>query len=418
MKNRYISILTALIIAVTSISINGKAFAYNEFYSSNDILFYDENACSTSSPPSNITTSSSGYSRLKEAVKTYGQSAMNMQREYGSPWEIVLAQMQKESGTGTAGIAVSGATNNWLGITGEGDAGSWTSSTGRKWAKYTTVEASVKDWAGPRVLRNGYYDTAFSSLDPSNYNLDTFLTEMLSHYAPNSDGNNESSYKKDVLSFINGPIASVRAEMGWPSSAELARTENIPIGGKNPIGTITSTTTTSAPDNGCGDSGSGSAHNGDINKTAIVLAWPDRTHSKNDPKPEYKTALAAVGLNKYGDPWVNIGASCDAYVTTVMRYSGVDTDFKCCGTTNQLSYLRGSSKYKEIPNLGNTSNLQPGDIFILEGHIMMYIKLDDGTEKIAAASYGDRTADYKSGMFYSDNRGSYHIFRYIGGGSQ
>lgn len=43
MKTRLTSILIALIVVITSISINGKVFAYNEFYSSNDILFYDEN---------------------------------------------------------------------------------------------------------------------------------------------------------------------------------------------------------------------------------------------------------------------------------------------------------------------------------------------------------------------------------------
>jgi uncharacterized FlgJ-related protein len=161
---------------------------------------------------------------------------MDMQREYGTPWEVVLAQMQKESSTGTAGIAVSGATNNWLGITGEGNAGSWTSGNGRKWAKYSDVGSSIKDWAGPRVLRSGPYNNAFSYLDPNNYNLDAFLTDMLSHYAPNSDGNNESSYKQDLLSFINGPIASVRTENGWLSSSELAKNENIAIGGRNPIG--------------------------------------------------------------------------------------------------------------------------------------------------------------------------------------
>ncbi len=257
MNKRFLSIFLSVILIVAFCVSNGKVFAYNEFYSSNDVLFYDKNAtdCATSNPSSNIT--SSGYERLKETVRTYGEVAMNLQREYGTPWEIVFAQMQKESSTGTAGIAVAGATNNWLGITGEGNNGSWISGNGRRWAKYSDVGASIKDWAGPRVLRSGYYDDAFKYLDPNNYNITAFLTEMLSSYAPNSDGNNEEAYRNDVLGFINGPIASVRAEKGWMSSADLAKSEGIVIGGKNPIGTSIQSTTTQTTNNNCSSLKSG-----------------------------------------------------------------------------------------------------------------------------------------------------------------
>ena len=77
--------------------------------------------------------------------------------------------------------------------------------------------------------------------------------------------------------------------------------------------------------------------NGDINKTALELAWPYEEkgkHDKFDPRPTYKAALANVGLNHYGEQWVEIGASCDAYVATVLTYSGVDPDAvkHCCGS--------------------------------------------------------------------------------------
>ncbi len=69
MKNRYISILTALIIAVTSISVNSKVFAYNEFYSSNDILFYDELATGCADNSSNIKTSASSTENQKPTAQ-------------------------------------------------------------------------------------------------------------------------------------------------------------------------------------------------------------------------------------------------------------------------------------------------------------------------------------------------------------
>jgi len=406
-----VKILICLFVILLFSVIPNKLFATNDFYSENNILFYSsESDCFGSISDSKISPTLTGYDRLKEAVRVYGETAMEMQREYGTPWEVVLAQMQMESQVGTDGIAVQGATNNWLGMVGSGDAGSWAGPSGREWAKYSSIEISIKDWAGPRVLRNGIYDEAFKSLDPNNYNLDSFLTVMLSHYAPNSDGNNENTYKQNVLSFINGPIAAVRTEKKWPSSAELAKTNNITVGGKYAIGS------TIPKANYASNTGCLSAGNGDINKTAIELACPDRSHNLFDPKPEYKAALEATGVNKLGDKYSMAGASCDAFVTTVMRYSGADKDFPCCGVTSEFSYLSSSNKYQSIPNLGNTSNLQPGDIFILnEAHIMMYIKLSNGTEKIASASYTERTADYASGVYFSDWRGSYSIFRYIGG---
>jgi hypothetical protein len=292
--------------------------------------------------------------------------------------------MQKESSMGTAGVAVNGAHNNWLGITGTGDAGTYVSGSGRNWAVYSSVEASIRDWAGPRVLRNGYYDDAFFYLDPNNYNLDMFLQKMLSHYAPSSDGNNEEAYRQDILSFINGPIAEVRAEMGWPSSAEFAKNENIQIGGNNPInGKLSDDSIYNIGSVGCFNYG-----NGDITETAIVFSWDGiNSHLPNDPVPEYFAALQSFNFYNNSDSYVRAGASCDAFVTTVMRASGADPDFPCCGTSNQLdNYLvKHPEKYQEIENIGNTSNLQSGDIFIVNGHIFLYI-VENGTSKAAHAS--------------------------------
>jgi hypothetical protein len=137
------------------------------------------------------------------------------------------------------------------------------------------------------------------------------------------------------------------------------------------------------------------ANNGNINETALALAWPNyRQHALTNPRPAYKKALAAVGLNHYGEKWVNIGASCDAFVATVMRYSGADKQFPCCGAANQMHYLLSHpEKYQRIPNKGNTSNLQPGDIRVTSGHIEIIVKRADGSFGIAAASHADRTAD-------------------------
>jgi|GEM_PF-1446831 len=144
---------------------------------------------------------------------------------------------------------------------------------------------------------------------------------------------------------------------------------------------------------------------------ALELAWPDRSHKNDDPKPAYKNALVAVGLNTHPDPYVKIGASCDAFVATVMRTT-VDPNYQCCGAFNQLTYLSSNpSKYTRITNLGNTSNLLPGDIFVSNNHTLFYI----GNGQEASASRPERTADYGRAISYRDSAGIiYQIYRFRG----
>ena len=157
----------------------------------------------------------------------------------------------------------------------------------------------------------------------------------------------------------------------------------------------------------CSNYGSG---NGDLNQTAINLAWPEHGHGLT-PRDTYKTALAEVGLSSYGDYYARIGASCDAFVTTVFRYSGVDPNFACCGVSNNgatYRYVVNSGKFVEVPN--KAGSLKPGDIRLSNGHIEMYVEVD-GVGKIASASYGGRTGEI--GPFY-DNSGTFKAYRWKG----
>lgn len=156
---------------------------------------------------------------------------------------------------------------------------------------------------------------------------------------------------------------------------------------------------------GLSDCGPTSEGNKDVNQTAIELAWPTKGHSLNNPKPAYKEALSKVKLNTYGDQFVRIGASCDAFVATVMRFSGTDPDFPCCGAASQLRYLQNSSKYVEVPN--HPGSLKPGDIRSSSGHIEIYVEVD-GVGKIASASHRERTAEI--GNFYN-NAPKFKAFR-------
>jgi len=150
-----------------------------------------------------------------------------------------------------------------------------------------------------------------------------------------------------------------------------------------------------------------------INDTALTLAWPDSTHGL-DPKPEYRDALTSTGVIEYGDDCSKLGNSCDAFVATVMRYSGVDPNFPCCGAKLLHSYLLDNgAMYEQIPNLTSTFNLKPGDILSNDGHIMIYIRRPNGTFGVASAAHCTKTADYAGDVTFSDGDGPYDIFRVI-----
>ena len=424
---RKISLVAAIILIVFAPTNTAMAITEEErnFYAQNHIIGYDPGSICGNVTNSAIATldgiaSGSGYERLKEAVRTYGEYAMQMQIKWGTPWEVVLAQMQHESSMGTAGIAIAGADNNWLGITGEGDAGSWISSSGRKWAKFTSIEASIDAWAGTKVLRNGMYDDAFRYLNPSNYNLEGFIRSMLSHYAPNSDGNNEDAYANSLLNLINGPIAEVRAEKGWLSSGEYARQNNIHAEGEFSSGSeIEGDLASVASGMVCNNQGIFSGEAGArLAQVAVWMSWPDKAHW-GIIKPEYLKALQEI----HGNTSLSYAQDCGHFVASVIRYSGVDPNFPLTYTITQHNYLRSSSLWTEVPNTGNTADLQPGDVLVNAGHIMMFVGgYGGGAGNLAQASFHVRTSYIldigstygRMGSFADNTSGAYSIYRFTG----
>lgn len=152
--------------------------------------------------------------------------------------------------------------------------------------------------------------------------------------------------------------------------------------------------------------------NGDLNATALKLAWPDRGHDPDNPTEAYRQALLepnGVGARGQGDHCSIVGKSCDAFVATVLRHSGVDPDVPCCGAANMLNYMAGSSKYTEIEN--SASALKGGDIRASGGHIEMVVEVN-GELGIASASHCNRTGEV--GGFYEN---SFRAFRFTGGGN-
>ena len=389
-----------------TILLSTSVFALNnsqlKMFSQNNILFYNPNGsynpCDNVSLGSYDGNASAGLSDLQaDFVDTYHDIAQNLSVEYGIPWETVMAQGILESAAGTSYFAVS--RNNFFGI------GAFDSNPDNAYSFDTPTDG----W-------RGYYENIKNTATYRNHGVfsgDT-ITDPYAYAQAIKDAGyaTDSDYVAKVSSLISA-IENRSEEKGWQSSAELASAypEMLENASANAAGEDGSTTTVET--SGCIAVGGG---NGDINATAMALAWPDRSHSMNDPKPEYVEAMKAVGMYQKPCGGNGIcppeGASCDQFVVTVMRYSGADPNFGGSdpwGAADLLNYLSSNPDlYEEIPNTGSTDNLQPGDIRASTGHIELIVQTDDGTFKIASASWNGRTGDYGNN-YYADS--SYRIFR-------
>lgn len=153
----------------------------------------------------------------------------------------------------------------------------------------------------------------------------------------------------------------------------------------------------------------------DIAEVALTLSWPGlRSHAKDDPKPEYVAAMKDVG--NYITPCdasgncAPAGASCDIFVSTVMMFSGADPDFPQYGPSRQRDYmLAHPDMYAEIDHGGDISTLQPGDILVTDGHIMLYVEID-GVPGQASASANDRTGEHFESIYFEDTLNSEHRY--------
>lgn len=166
---------------------------------------------------------------------------------------------------------------------------------------------------------------------------------------------------------------------------------------------------------------------GPIAEVAKTLSWPDQTHSKNDPKPEYVTAMKEVdayisGCNSSG--CAPIGASCDQFVGTVMRYSKADPEFPIFGPCwAQKAHMDDHPEmYMKVDANNDVDKLEPGDIFVTcnsGDHIYLYIGEMDGAHYQASASFNDRTGEHFASVYFTDGYGNngatriYEVYRRI-----
>lgn len=270
----------------------------HRIYSLNNIYFVDSecrNGGSSSSSNYGASgtcgqnlTATDATARLKEAVEKFGGFTIDMQVEYGVPWEAVFFHMYGESQMGLAGLAkevekcgyyntmgyvYSGS--SLYGITEDqmGNCAPHHGDNGALAAQFPSYEDMIMSYYTD-YARNGLYDKAFDSLDPNNYDLEGFLkTESDIYSAAGWDGRvpGYGAYK-DVWYSIKDTIYDVAKEKGWPTSKELAKEKNIPIGGKYPVNGDIKKQINAAPHSLSACNGSGS------------VATPDTDDGSSDDK--------------------------------------------------------------------------------------------------------------------------------------
>ena len=141
-----------------------------------------------------------------------------------------------------------------------------------------------------------------------------------------------------------------------------------------------------------------------IAQSAEVLAWPFGTsasiYKDNYPRNKNFTSWSQLGTARPTKAFMNaydklrpdhfkwgksgsaskygtgprIGASCDVFVGTSVRYSGYDKKMPF-GLSAQIKHLKSSSKWKKV------SSAKRGDVCIKSSHVMIYL----GNGKVAQA---------------------------------
>jgi biotin carboxyl carrier protein len=169
-----------------------------------------------------------------------------------------------------------------------------------------------------------------------------------------------------------------------------------------------------------GGPGTGCGAGGDFVQTARNLAWPDQGHGpdKSDAKAEYQQGMPR--FNGTPDNADQPYSDCGVFVATVVRMTGADPNYPTRGTGVQLAYVRNHPERYEVFQPTNTSQLQPGDIFIIadsaDGHTYIYTGNYEGSDgrtyNAVSASWHTRVPQASNAYFTgSEGGGPYTVAR-------
>lgn len=157
-----------------------------------------------------------------------------------------------------------------------------------------------------------------------------------------------------------------------------------------------------------------------IASTALMIGKYNNTNSRYGdtvPTAAYEKAMKAVGNYLKPNGVKPEGASCDQFVSTVVRYSGADPNFPTFGPLVQQAYMDNHPEmYQKINHNFDINNLRDGDILVTGDsswrHILIYITVN-GAPGQASASYGNRTGHVFNGISFTEHGMIYSVYRRI-----
>jgi beta-N-acetylhexosaminidase len=139
----------------------------------------------------------------------------------------------------------------------------------------------------------------------------------------------------------------------------------------------------SAIQNVCSITSGGNACGQAIHDAGGKIAKVDATQSFQDVMAQINPTL---GDN---DQWAF--SDCGVFISTVVRSSGTDKDYPPRGTGAQLPYVQAHPEKYDVVPFTDTSQVQPGDWFIKDGHTFFYTGPNtlSPDRNVAEASWGD-----------------------------
>ena len=427
-----IGIVMMVFSSVVSVLVTQSTYAadctYDQsFYETNDILYY--NPCDTESTCSStgITLGTvSDVAKAKLDAEGIAEKAAANKEIYdyaaektGVPWQILAAlhyreaKMDPTKSIGDGSSLTAGVSKDGLVIYADAkeDAANKAAvfvknAAGVYSLNIDTVSSwSVDDWGNAFLAYNRGH--MYKVVDQS-YTLSPYVMNYI-------DSDHENMAWTYADSYYNGAKLNGLYDAGQKDSNVGALTVANYLG----FTALSGDEATEAGSGNCG--GSGAVYNS-IVETAIEFSWPNTPakggRSVSEAKQSYLDAMNEAGTIKWGCHKLgDVGADCSIFVTTVMLITGADPDFPA-GTRNEVTYLANATdKYERIENIHSTSNLQPGDIAVLNGHVAMYVGdvATDGGSNVAQASCDMYTPHrgYSMSMIFVDpsGRGEYAIYR-------
>jgi len=327
--------LSLSIVAIFSIlfSQSNSAFAVNEFYSSNDILFYSSKAtdCAETSPLLKIEKSDT-QKQIFELLLAGGFNAGQV--------SAIMGNMYGESGFNSASEEPGGP------LMGYGLA-QWTG--GRRtnleaFAQQKGVAASDLPMQIEFLIKE-YNESYKTVLDKTDFKTGTDVVKSTEAFMINFEA---PQMKPD-----NDPAALYSKRI---PAAEIIYNFYSSLSPLSPVATTSADNCSQDNVNAAG-----------IVATAVNLAnktpASDGMVNKSDASPEYQAVKDKYSPGGGNETW----SDCGRFVATVIKASGTDADYPVVGVSNQLSYInKNPSKYLTIKN-AQYNDLKPGDIVIISG---------------------------------------------------